>query len=375
MKWINRFYENEFNSLIKPGKVFVLYGPRRVGKSSLINKYLTGKNNIFKSTGEDFDLKALMEKPSLNALKLFFSDYEIIFIDEVQYIGNVGISLKMMIDSMPEKIIIVTGSSSFNISSEISEPLTGRQTVRVLYPLSVSEIKNDIGAMSLYQKLDELLVYGTYPETYNISNKKDKTEYLNELRNSYLFKDILSLENIKNPGKLVDLLKLLSFQVGSEVSLNELSRKLSIAKKTVERYLDLLEKAFIIISLSSYSGNLRNEIAKSKKYYFIDNGIRNAIINNFLSVSARNDTGALWENFIISEKIKNQVYKREYSNNYFWRTYEKQEIDFIEEKNGKLYAYEIKWSVKNVKIPELWKKTYKESEFYIINKENFLSYF
>jgi len=376
MNWIKRHYEINFNELLKKGKALVLYGPRQVGKTSLIKHVIKGlEGRIFEGTGEDLLLKNSLETRNIQNFKLLFNNYDIIFFDEAQYINDIGISLKMMVDAMPDKIFIVTGSSSFNISDKISEPLTGRHTVRILYPISILELKNNMGGMDIYRKLDEFIVFGMYPEIFAFNNIKDKIEYLITLRNSYLFKDILSLENIKNSSKLMELLRLLAFQVGNEVSINELSNKLGIAKATVERYIDLLEKAFVIKKISSFSRNLRNEVSKSAKYYFFDNGLRNSVINNFNLISQRDDFGRLWENFIIMEFLKKQEYERIFSNNYFWRTYDKKEIDFVEEREGNLFGYEIKWKKEKVKTPALWQNTYPKASFTLITRENFLEFF
>lgn len=376
MNWILRYYEDIFSDLIKKGKVFVLYGPRQVGKTSLIKKVLKNHDGkIFEGTGEDLLLKTTLEKREIQNYRLLFSDYDIIYIDEAQYVNQVGLVLKIMVDAMPDKVFIVTGSSSFNISHEISEPLTGRHIVRVLYPISLIELKRQFGSWEVFNRVEEFLVFGMYPEVFSLKSIKDKIEYLITVRNSYLFKDILSLENIKNSSKLVDLLRLLAFQLGNEVSVNELSNNLGIAKGTVERYLDLLEKAFVIKKLGSFSKNLRNEIQKSAKYYFYDNGIRNAVINNFSLVNERNDTGSLWENFIIMEFLKKQEYERIFSNNFFWRTYDKKEIDFVEERDGKLLGYEIKWKKEKIKTPSLWKRNYPNASYSLVNRENFLEFF
>jgi len=354
MNWIKRWYEEEAGKFLKKGKVTVLYGPRRVGKTVLINKILDSSNSrIFRGNGEDIDLADILKSKKIETYRLFFSQYDIIFIDEAQYIKDAGLYLKMLVDLMPEKIFIVTGSSSFNISGAVSEPLTGRNVCRILFPISVLELKKQISNIEITGRLDEYLVFGMYPEIFSFNSIEEKIEYLVNLRNSYLFKDILALENIRNSSRLTDILKLLAFQMGNEVSINEISRKIGIAKATIERYLDLLEKAFVIRRIGSFSRNLRHEIARSAKYYFCDNGIRNALINNFNPLKDRDDTGRLWENFIVMEMIKKQEYLHLYSNNYFWRTYSRKEIDFVEERQGKLAGYEIKWTNENIKVPSL----------------------
>ncbi len=376
MKWISRALESQLDNIIPSGKVFVLFGPRRVGKTSLIERHIKSEySNYFIGTGDDIKLRNILSSENQNIISTAFKNYDIVFIDEAQRISNIGWGLKLLVDSNPNLKIIASGSSSFDLSKKTGEPLTGRQNTYNLFPIAIMELVNQTGGMNVLQKLDDYLIYGTYPETLLAGNYNEKTNYLHSLRNSYLFKDILELENIKNADKLIDLLKLIAFQIGSKVSLNELSNTLGLAKQTVERYLDLLEKSFIIIKLRGYSSNLRKEVTKSSRYYFWDNGIRNSIINNFNDTDSRMDMGMLWENFCFIERIKKQNYKNILSNNYFWRTYDKQEIDLIEERNGMLYAYEFKWNIrKKVKVPTVFKKTYKNSDFKCITPENFLDF-
>ncbi|MBU4486601.1 MAG: DUF4143 domain-containing protein, partial [Candidatus Delongbacteria bacterium] len=242
------------------------------------------------------------------------------------------------------------------------------------YPVSAIELNDNSGGMTVYQRLEEMLIYGTYPEILNAPNNDEKKQLLTELRDSYLYKDIIQLENIKNSSKIMDLLVLLSFQIGREVSLNELSNSLNLAKQTVEKYLDLLEKTFVIKRVRGFSRNLRKEVSKTARYYFLDNGVLNSIGNTFNPIKLRNDIGALWENYLFSERLKKQEYHKIYSNNYFWRTYDMQEIDFVEERDGRLYGYEFKWSPKNIKAPKAWKENYPESEFMQINRDNFMDF-
>ncbi len=301
-------------------------------------------------------------------------DYDYIFIDEAQRISDIAWGLKILVDNLPETIIIASGSSSFQLSSQVGAPLTERSITSMLFPVSAIELKQQFGGMHIIQNLENYLVYGMNPEILNTGNNKDKISYLFELRNSYLLKDILELENIRNTDKLYDLLRLIAFQIGNEVSLSELGNALELAKQTVSRYLDLLEKAFIIKKIGGFSRNLRKEVTKTNRYYFFDNGIRNAIINNFNMVETRNDIGMLWENFMVMERIKKQHYHEIYSNNYFWRTYDQKEVDFVEEREGKLFGYEFKWKVKNTKIQQEWLNTYDNASFEVINKENFLQF-
>jgi len=371
--WYSRYLESQTDSIFKKGKVFVLYGPRRVGKTELVRKMIAGFNGkIFSGTGDNQEVRELLSAQKLSQLQTAFGSYQLLFIDEAQRIPEIGYALKLLIDHFPEMIIVVTGSSSFDLSNKIGEPLTGRNTLRTLFPISIIELYEQFGGMYVLQKLEDLLIYGAYPDVLNASSAEDKKEYLMSVRDSYLLKDILELESIKNPSKLSDLLKLLAFQIGQEVSINELSNSLGIAKQSVERYLDLLEKTFIIKKVGGFSRNLRKEVVKTARYFFWDNGIRNALINNFNPIVQRNDIGMLWENFLYMERLKTKSYKRIFSNDYFWRTYDRQEIDLVEERDGKLYAYEFKWQPKKVKAPKAWTDAYPDSEFQVISKENFL---
>ncbi len=373
-QWIKRFYEESEEILLQKGKVFVLFGPRRVGKTMLIEKLISQFNgSIYSGTGDNFDLHEILSSQSLQKIKSALGRYDLIFIDEAQLIPNIGYSIKLLIDNMPEKIIILTGSSSFDLSGQVGEPLTGRQKQKKLFPVSIVELKKQYGGMFIFEHLEDFLIFGTYPEVLTQDSIIDKKEYLLSIRDSYLLKDIFTLKELKYQNKIFDLLRLLAFQIGHEVSMNELASSLGIAKQSVDRYLSLLEKAFIIKRLGGFSRNLRNEITKSSRYYFFDNGVRNAIINNFNSRNNRNDIGMLWENFMVMERLKKQEYQRLFSNNYFWRTYDQKEIDLIEERNGKLYAFEFKHGKKS-KEPKQWRSAYPDSEFNIVTPDNFLEF-
>ncbi len=373
--WFKRYYEKNIDTLLEKGKVFVLYGLRRAGKTSLINKYIsTFQGSVFSGTGEDLPLREVFESQNLQRITSAFSGYELVVIDEAQYIDNVGLGLKMLVDHSPSVKVIASGSSSFDLSNKLGEPLTGRHRIGILFPLSTLELKEQFGPMEIMQRLEELMLLGTFPEVLQMKNNTEKIEYLHTLRDSYLLKDLLILENVKNASKLTRILMLLAYQLGREVSLNELSTKLEISKNTTSRYLDLLEKVFIIKRVGGFSRNLRNEITKTYRYYFFDNGIRNALINNFNSLENRDDVGMLWKNFIFAERLKRNHYKKHFANYYFWRTYSQQEIDFIEEYGGKLYGYEFTWGKKTKKVPPLWLKTYKNASFKTINKNNFIEF-
>lgn len=372
--WISRNHEFD-KGFLKAGKVNLLYGPRRVGKTALIKKLLeTVKGKVFSGDGDDIQLRSLLGSEDKTRILSALQDYNYIFIDEAQRISKIGWGLKILVDNLPSSVIIASGSSSFQLSSQVGAPLTGRSITNMLFPISVMELRKQYGGMEIYQNLENYLLFGMYPEVIGFKNNNDKTLYLHELRNSYLLKDILELENIRNADKLYDLLKLLSYQIGNEVSLSELGNSLELAKQTVRRYLELLEKAFIIKKIGGYSSNLRKEVTKTNRYYFFDNGVRNAIINNFNSIDQRNDIGMLWENFMVMERIKKQQYQNMLSNNYFWRTYDQKEVDFVEERDGKLYGFEFKWNPKKIKIQKEWLSTYSNASFDIINRDNFLEW-
>lgn len=372
--WIKRYFETEAGFFHRE-KVNLIYGPRRVGKTALIKKLLQNiKEEIFIGEGDDIELRKILGSEHKELILSAFRKYNYIFIDEAQRIKNIGWGLKILVDNLPKAIILASGSSSFQLSSQVGEPLTGRSITRQLFPVSLIELEDQFGGMFLYQNLENLMIFGTYPESLTTNNNQDKILYLKELRNAYLLKDILEMENIRNTDLLHDLLKLLAFQIGNEVSINELGNSLGISKHTVRRYLDLLEKSFIIKKINGYAQNLRKEITKSSRYYFYDNGLRNAVINNFNPLDSRNDTGMLWENFMVMERIKKQHYHKIFSNNYFWRTYDKKEVDFVEERNGKLYGYEFKWNPAKAKVQKGWLKTYPNAEFLVVHRENFMNF-
>ena len=374
MKTIERFIENQIVSKIRVNKVILLFGTRRVGKTFLINsiqKNFTGK--LIFLNGEDFDVQEIFKKRSIANFKNIIGDAKLLIIDEAQAIQEIGQALKLMIDTNPELTIIATGSSSLDLINKSGEPLTGRQLPFYLYPIAQLELKENI--LEANQHLYERLIYGSYPEVFNINTNNEKGAYLQQLVQSYLLKDILAYSGIKHADKILALLRLIAFQVGSEVSYNELSNQLGINKVTVENYLDLLSKVFIVYKLPSYSSNQRSEVAKSSKWYFFDNGIRNAIINDFRVPTMRNDMGALWENYIISERIKKTKYNQELTQFFFWRNYNQQEVDLIELNNGILNAFEIKMSSsKKTKKPAAFNTIYPNADFQLISKNNYLEF-
>jgi predicted AAA+ superfamily ATPase len=371
-----RFYsEEKIASYLEPNRVLVIYGPRRVGKTTLITNFAKSYNGkVFLGYGEDRKLKDILRTQEIDKYKLFFSGYNLIIIDEAQKIPEIGLSLKLIVDHLPNIKVIATGSSSFDLSAKIGEPLTGRHRIMKLFPISILEFSEQFGKYETESALDDLLVYGSYPETMQKSSYQEKREYLELLRDSYLYKDILESENLRNSEKISDLLRLLAFQVGKEVSLSELGNSLDLGKQTVARYLDLLEKVFVIIKVRGFSRNLRKEISKTSRYFFLDTGIRNAVINNFNPLGMRDDVGPLWENFLFIERLKARTYKNIYANMYFWRTYDQKEIDLIEERDGKLFGYEFKWGGKKIKAPKLWLETYQGASFETINRENYLTF-
>ena len=373
--WLNRFYEQKADDLFKKGKVLVLFGPRRVGKTELVKKMIVGfKGEVFSGTGDNLDLREVLSSQRLQTIKSAFNKFDLIFIDEAQRIPDVGYIIKLLVDNMPGKTVVLTGSSSFDLSGQVGEPLTGRQTQKILFPLSIIELAKQFGGMHLIEHLEEYLLFGLYPEVLKQKSAVDKTEYLISIRDSYLLKDIFELAEIKHREKIFGLLRLLAYQIGHTASLNELANSLGIAKQSVERYISLLEKAFIIKRIGGFSKNLRSEVTKSSRFFFLDTGIRNAVINNFNPLSGRNDVGMLWENFMVMERIKKQHYERTFSNNYFWRTYSQQEIDFVEERGGKLYGYEFKFGKAKARAPKQWLSAYPNASFQVVTPNNFLEF-
>ncbi len=372
--YIPRAYDN-IDSRWKQGKALVISGPRRIGKTTLVMNYLNQSKLHYRfETGDDFRTRQVFESQDLQLIRDHVSGLDIIAIDEAQRIRDVGYGIKLITDQIPELKVILTGSSSFALSGQVGEPLTGRKLTLNMYPISVLELSAIYSQYELQQKLDEFLIYGTYPEVLVTDNKAEKIEILKEITGSYLLKDILEMDKIKSHKTVVNLLKMLALQVGCEVSFSEIGRKLQIDNKTVARYIDLFEKSYIIYSLSAFSRNLRNELTGKNKYYFYDNGIRNALISNFNAFDMRNDTGGLWENFMVLERIKRNAYKGYSPNLYFWRTYDQKEIDMIEERDGGLFGYEFKFGKKMPKPPKLWTDTYSEASYSVFNPDNYLNF-
>ncbi len=384
--YYHRIYEN-LEQYFRGRKVLVIYGPRRVGKTTILKRFLekVEKNAGLKRykkflpfkyvTGDDINVVNSLSVPILDKLIEFCEGARLLVIDEAQRIPDIGRSVKLLIDSTEDIYVILTGSSTFNLRGEIGEPLTGRKFDLILYPLSIFELRKQFGDYWIKTHLEDFLIFGMYPEVLAASSSKNKRLILEELVGSYLLKDILEFEKIRYSRVIIQLLRLLAFQIGSEVSFNELASSLGIDVKTVIRYLDLLEQVFVIFRLPSFSRNLSNEITKKHKYYFYDLGVRNIIIANTNPLSLRNDIGQLWENFLAVERIKKQRYKGIYANNYFWRTWDKKEVDWIEEREGRLFAYEFKYSPKKSKISfSAFRSVYPHSKTTIVTNENFLEF-
>ena len=362
--------------LISPNKVVVIYGPRRCGKTTLINRYLekVGDERYFLVSGEDITVREYLGSQSISKLKDFVGKNNLLVIDEAQKVKEIGLNLKLIIDHIKDIKIIATGSSSFDLARDIGEPLTGRKYTLRLFPLAQLELMQIEQIVETEANLEARLIFGSYPEIVLTNDNSLRERYLKEIVSLYLFKDILEMEGVRHPDKIVRLLQLLAFQIGGEVSFNELGGQLGISKNTVDRYLELLEKVFVIFKLSGFSRNLRKEITKNARYYFYDTGIRNALINNFNPLNMRDDIGMLWENYIICERLKRQEYLSMPANNYFWRTYDQKEIDLVEERGGRLYGYEIKWKTGRLRPPKTWLEGYKNAQYDVINRENYLRF-
>lgn len=373
---VARFIENGIiKSIRNSDKIIIIYGARQVGKTTLVKSIISKlKLKTLEINADEEKYLDILSSRDYERMKSLINGFELLFIDEAQRIPNIGINLKILYDHNPKIKIVATGSSSFELADKISEPLTGRCRLYNLYPLSFLELKKKNSEFELKRKTDECLIFGSYPEILTAISLSEKEKLLKDIERTYLYKDSLSLASVKYPLKLKDLLKLLSFQIGNEVSLTELAQRLALSRDAVENYLDLLEKSFIVFRLRGFSRNLRKEIRKMDKIYFYDLGVRNAVVDNFKPVKDRNDLGSLWENFIIAERLKYREYKNLSFSPYFWRTHTGAEIDLIEEGQGKIYGYEIKYSHKKAKKPLSFLNTYENSSFQTINQENFLRF-
>lgn len=367
----------EFERKLLPNKVLLLLGARRVGKTEFIKNYLKDKvvENYLLLNGEDLNDQILLQERTAKHYQRVFANVSLLVIDEAQCVPEIGLILKFIVDNIPDIKVVATGSSVFDLTNTLGEPLVGRKNVLYLFPLSQIELGATENYKQTRENLEQRILFGGYPELENYTSWEDKQEYLNEIRNAYLLKDILSYNGIRQSHKIYDLLRMVAFQVGKEVSLSELANQLQMSKNTVEKYLDLLTKVFVLFKVEGFSRNLRKEITKSNRWYFYDNGIRNAVINNFTRLDSRTDTGALWENYLASERIKKQHYHKMISQNYFWRTYDQQELDWLEEREQQLYAYEFKWNErKKAKQPVAFAKAYPDATFTVINPLNYLDF-
>lgn len=357
----------QFNS----GKAIVLIGPRQVGKSTLIREILKQRDFLFLD-GDDFSVQQQLSEPNTSYLKRLIGDKKIVFIDEAQRIKNIGITSKIIIDQFKDVQLLLSGSSAFELNHEINEPLTGRKWEYNMYPISFEELEKTIGFSEISMQLEERIIYGMYPDVLN--HRGNEKEVMENLINSYLYKDILMLSGIKKADVLQKLTQALALQIGSEVSYNELAKLIGVNKETISSYIDILEKAYVLFRVNPFSRNVRNEIKTNKKIYFYDTGLRNALIANFNSLDLRLDKGALWENFLISERIKYLKYHKRYTKTYFWRTAQQQEIDWIEEVDGTITAYEFKWkSKKNIKFPQKFIDAY-QAEVKVIDTDNYYEF-
>ena len=375
--YLERAIIEEFNRKLIPNKVLLLLGARRVGKTELLANFLETypKESYLKLNGEDINDAALLKEKSVNNYKRLLTNINLLVIDEAQHIPEIGQILKLIVDSIEGIKVIATGSSMFDLANQLGEPLIGRKNTLYLFPLAQLEFSVYDNLKQTTENLEQRLIFGGYPELEQYPDWKDKEEYLFEIINSYLLKDILVYKGIKHSHKIYELLRLIAFQLRKEVSVQELANQLQLAKNTVEKYLDLLSKVFILFKIEGFSRNLRKEITKSSRWYFYDNGIRNGLINNFNRLNIRNDVGDLWENYLASERLKKQHYKKIKTNNYFWRTYDRQELDWLEERADKLSGFEFKWNAnKKSKMPAAFAKGYTGATFEVVNRNNYLDF-
>ena len=377
MEYIKRAIEDDIiDNLLSKQKVVIVFGARRVGKTEMSKRIINNlKLDYLLLNGEDIEHRELLENRSTNSYIRLLGKKQLLVIDDAQAIPGIGLKLKLMIDTIPDIKILVTGSSAFELNNQIGEPLVGRKIDYLLFPLAQMELSQNEDYPLSVSNLEDRLIFGGYPELVQLPERNDKIEYLKEMMNAYLLKDIIAFEGLKKRNIIVNLLKIIAFRVGSEISMEGIGRELQISKNTVDRYLDLLSKVFIIHKVTGFSRNLDNEITKKSKWYFYDNGIRNAIISSFNPLNLRDDIGKLWENYFISERIKYQSYRRLQINNYFWRHKNKQEIDWVEESGTGIIAYEIKWNQNTKAVaPSIWRKAYPNSVFTVINRSNYLDF-
>ncbi len=363
-------------TLLERRKIVILYGPRQTGKTTLIQSILQELPHKTLHLDADFnEVKEVFSHHSLRKMLEVIGNHELLFLDEAQNIPDIGINLKILHDHLPKLKIIATGSSSFELANRIQEPLTGRTRTYRLYPISMGELRLMHTPFELKQQVETYMLYGLYPEVLNLQGSREKINHLKELSSAYLYKDILQLVSLKHSDKIYKLLQLLAYQIGSLVSLEELGKSLNMDRKTVEHYVDLLEKSFILFRLSGFSRNPRKEISKRGKIYFYDLGIRNALINHFAPIHLRSDAGFLWENFLIAERLKKRSYEQHHSRFHFWRTYFGTKIDLVEEYDGQAHGFEFKWKKRGrKKAPPSWSSSYPTASYQIIDKDNFLEF-
>lgn len=371
---IPRFIKKQLVSDLKPNHVTGLFGARRTGKTFLMNQIREELSNqkVLMVQGDDLDAAELLSSKRNSVLSSFVKGYDFLFIDEAQKIPYIGENLKLIVDTIPGISVFITGSSALELVEKIGEPLTGRSNYFHLFPLAQKEL--DQNFLDAKKTLQNKLIYGLYPQVLNANSTIDKNNVLTSIKNGYLLKDILMLDNQKDSIFILNLLRLIAFQIGNDISYSELASNLNVNKKTVQRYLSLLEKTFVIFSLPGFSRNLRKEYTKTPRYYFWDNGIRNILINNTNAINLRDDIGKLWENFCISERLKKSHYTQQFAAHYFWRTYDQQEIDLIEEKHGIISGFKFKWTKSKSKIPTAFHSAYPNSKVETINQENFLEF-
>lgn len=367
---IHRTLEHQITSLLGSSKAIVIMGARQVGKSTLLHMILDGRSDVMWMNGDDLDIQQLFSQMTSTRIRAILGNHHILVVDEAQRIPDIGLRLKLITDQMKGVQVIATGSSSFTLANKVNEPLTGRKREFKMFPLTFKEMVDHTDFLDELRLIPHRMVYGYYPEV--VSSPGDERSVLKELSESYLYRDVLSLDGIGKPEKIKRLLQALAFQIGSQVSYNEIGQLIGLDSKTVERYVDILEKSYIIFRLGSFSRNLRNELKSSRKIYFWDLGIRNAVISNFAQIENRDDAGALWENYCIVERIKQLNYHNSFANFWFWRTQRQQEIDYIEEEDGHLSAYEFKWNPKKsiVSVPTTFKSAYPAAAFKVITPQN-----
>ena len=375
MEKIVRILQTRIAERMLPNKVMLIFGARRVGKTVLMNQLINGfSGKSLKMNGEDYDTLRLLDERSISNYRNLLSGIDLLAIDEAQHIPDIGAKLKLMVDEIPNIRIIVSGSSSFDLFNKSGEPLVGRSIPFHLTAFSQREISQIENVLETRQNLENRLIYGSYPDVVLMKNTEQQKEYLKNIVDAYLLKDILMVDGIKNAAKMKELLQLVALQLGNEVSYEELGQKLGMSKNTVEKYLDVLSKTFVIYRLGAFSRSLRKEITKAGKWYFYDNGIRNALISAFNSLSVRQDVGALWENYLIGERVKKNFNENADKELYFWRTYDGQEIDLVETHGDKIAAFEFKWGDKTPKIPSAFLTAYPTANYQVVNRSNYLEF-